>query len=150
MTKSSIYKPPPFIVEKLTRLLTLLKQEKRKYEQIAEGISDKEFRRTVICLAQESNQYACELSSQIHTLNGQMPIDKFPEEEDVLVMEAEPPGNEKEALFFCRESEKNMITAYREILNEPFLMEGVRKVIRYQLNGIMYAFLQLKLLSSTT
>ncbi|PWT98166.1 MAG: hypothetical protein C5B52_12720 [Bacteroidetes bacterium] len=150
MTKSSIYKAPPFIVEKLTRLLTLLKQEKRKYEQIAEGISDKEFRRTVICLAQESNQYACELSSQIHTLNGQMPIDRFPEEEEVLVMETEPSGNEKDVLFFCRESEKNMITAYREILNEPFLLEGVRKVIRYQLNGIMYAFLQLKLLSSTT
>jgi hypothetical protein len=150
MIKSTFYKPPPFIVEKLTRLLNLLRDEKRKYEHIAETISDKEFKRTVISLAQESNQYACELSSQIQSLDGDIPLEHFPDEKIYPVLDIGSPNTEKEVLFFCRESEKNMITAYREILNEPYLMEGVRKVIRYQLNGIMYAFLQLKLLSSTT
>ena len=43
-----------------------------------------------------------------------------------------------------------MINAYRAVLNEPFLMEGVRKLMRTQLNGIMYAFLQLKLFSTAS
>ena len=150
MMKSSIYKAPPSILEKLTGLFNLLRQEKRKYEQIAENISDKEFRATVIGLAQESNQYACELSSQIHCLNGDMPVDKYPGELGEQALENRSGCSENELLCYCKDSEKHMISAYREILNEPFLLEGVRKVIRYQLNGILYAFLQLKLLSSTT
>ena len=42
-----------------------------------------------------------------------------------------------------------MISAYRDVLNEPYLFEGLRTIIRRQLNGIMYAFLQLKLLGGT-
>ena len=45
--------------------------------------------------------------------------------------------------------EKKIINAYRKILNEPYLTAGVRVLIRTQLNGILYAFLQLKLLSVT-
>ena len=46
-------------------------------------------------------------------------------------------------------AKKKIINAYRKILNEPYLTAGVRALIRTQLNGILYAFLQLKLLSVT-
>jgi len=42
--------------------------------------------------------------------------------------------------------EKKMTGAYREILNDPNLYEGLRSMMRYQLNGILCAFAQLKLL----
>ena len=42
-----------------------------------------------------------------------------------------------------------MIVAYRSILNEPFLHDNLRKLIRCQLNGLTYAFMQLKLLNTS-
>lgn len=102
-------------------------------------------RSTILTLALESNQYACELSSQIHTLGGQP------------IMEAEsnePTGenrnlsDENEILSFCKMSENKMINAYREILDESSLYEGVRKMIGYQLNEMVCSFKHVKQLNA--
>jgi hypothetical protein len=45
-------------------------------------------------------------------------------------------------------NERKMVSAYRDILNESFLYDGLRKLIRYQLNGILCSFTQLRLLYS--
>jgi len=45
-------------------------------------------------------------------------------------------------------NEKKMVFAYRDILNESLLYEGLRKMIRYQLNGVLVTFMQLRLLNS--
>jgi hypothetical protein len=141
-----INRTPPFLLEKIENLCNLLWQGKREYEQVASVIPDKDLRRTILTLAQESNQYACELFSQIQSLGGISHEEKTDEPEcelDVKVL-----TDENEIFSFCKMNEKKMVSAYREILNESFIYEGLRKMIRYQLNGILCAFMQLKLLSS--
>jgi len=142
----NLFKASPFIIEKINCLCRLLWQGKRAYEQAAANIPDKELRRTVLTLAQENNQYACELSSQIQSLGG------TPANENSYKSEPEAGmnnfGDQSVIMTFCKMSEKKIVNAYREILNEPSLYEGLRKMIQYQLNGILCTFMQLKLLSS--
>jgi hypothetical protein len=38
---------------------------------------------------------------------------------------------------------------YRDILNEPFLYDNIRRIVRYQQNGLMHCFSQLKMLYAT-
>ncbi|HRP55568.1 hypothetical protein [Agriterribacter sp.] len=149
MIQTSAYKAPPHILECLSYLLNLLRIEKEKYDRIAFSVTDRQIKYAVSSLAQESNQYICELVSQLSSLGA----DTLAEQDEKMSIEY--PDAEMNAapdkilnvgtMEFFRESEKQMIKAYRAVLNEPFLMEGVRMLIRSQLNGMMYAFLQLKL-----
>ena len=124
----------------------MLWQGKKEYEQVAATIPDKELRRTILTLAQETNQYAHELSSQIQSLSGSASTAIV--EEPEMEIETKVFRDENEILSYCRMNESKMVSAYRAILNESFLYEGLRKMIRYQLNGILCAFMQLKLLNS--
>jgi hypothetical protein len=143
---SDIYIASPSLLEKMNGVCVLLLQGKKQYERVAATIPDKALSRAVLTLAQESNQYACELSSHMLTLGGGA-ISKGKND----LREHESPANvfkdADEALTFS-ENEKKMVIAYQEILNESFLYEGLRKMIRYQLNGILCAFMQLKLLNA--
>ena len=146
MTTFNTYQAPPSLLEKMNNICSLLWQGKKEYEQVATIIGDKNLRSTMLSLAQESNQYACELSSQIQSLGG------TPANENGCKSEPEAEmnnfGDQSVIMAFCKMSEKKMVNAYREILNEPSLYEGLRKMIQYQLNGILCTFMQLKLLSS--
>jgi hypothetical protein len=136
----------PHLLKKLNTLHALLLGGKGKYEQIATVTSDRDLRRTILSLAQASNQYACELSCQLHTLGG------ISAEESPAELEAETGkksfSNESEVLNFCMANEQRMVKAYHEILNEPCRYEGLRSMIHYQLNGILCAFVQVKQLNS--
>jgi hypothetical protein len=136
----------PFILEKIYLLCRLLWKGKKEYEHVAANIPDRELRRTIYTLAQENNQYACELCSQIRSLGG------VPPDENNYESEPESEMNnfrdQSVIMAFCKINEKKMVSAYREILNESTLYEGLRKMIQYQLNGTLCAFMQLKLLSS--
>lgn len=153
MIQTSTYKVPPYILERLSHLLNLLRIEKEKYEKIAFSATDRQIKLAVSSLAQETNQYICELASQLRSLGA-----NFVSEHENITKEYAGPETDLNrdkilsvsTLEFCKESEKQMINAYRAVLNEPFLMEGVRKLIRTQLNGMMYAFLQLKLFSTAS
>ena len=154
MIQPSTYKAPPYVLERLSHLLNLLKIEKEKYERVAFSVTDRQLKYAVSILAQESNQYICELASQLRSLGADVNAEQngiiskeYPEPEMAATQDKILNFT---ALEFCRESEKRMINAYRAVLNEPFLMEGVRKLMRIQLNGIMYAFLQLKLFTTAS
>ena len=140
------YKGPPFLLDKLNHLCRLLRQGKKQYEQVAITFDNKDLRSTMLTLALESNQYACELSSQITSLGGIAEKEKNNEPE--LRDEIRNLNDENEILTFCKLNEKKMIGAYQEILNESFLYEGLRKMIRYQLNEMLCAFMQVKELNS--
>jgi uncharacterized protein (TIGR02284 family) len=139
----NLYKAPPYLLKKINNVCNLLKQGKKEYEQVAVNVTDKDLRRTMLSLAQESNQYACELSSQILTLGGTPEID-----EAVLADEIKNVNGEEEMITLCLKNEKKMLSAYREILNESFLYDGLRKMIRYQLNEMLCAFMQAKQIGS--
>src|SRR5687768_800771 len=141
----NVYKAPPYLLEKMNNLCSLLRQEKKEFEQVAITVTNKDLRITMLSLAQESNQYACELSSQIHTLGGVPEMEKNSEAEPEEIRNF---NDENEILTFCKMNEKKMISAYQEILNEAFLYDGLRKMIRYQLNEMLCAFTQVKQLNS--
>ena len=156
MLKPAAYKAPSYVIQKLFQLLDVLKSERDKYSQAASTITDRQLRDNISVLAQENNQYACELLSQLQILGtdnydqnvAHISAAKSPQP---LPSEMADTGAQSTGsiLQHCRDSEKRMIGIYRQILNEPFLMEDIRRLMRCQLNGIMYAFLRLKLLSST-
>ncbi len=144
---------PSLAFEKLKYLLASLQKAKIAYEQMASNLKDKQMQQTVIGLAQETRQYATELDSYVHTLGIEaefLEVDlecskaKWVENKEPIMLEGE-----KDILRWCAKSEKSMVRVYREVLNEPYLYDGIRKMIRYQLNGLMHSFAQLKLLNSS-
>ena len=142
----NLYKAPAFLLEKMNNILGLLRRGKKQYEQVAITTEDKDLRCTMLSLAQETNQYACELSSQIHTLGGAPEIEKI--DEDRLVEEIKKLKSDNEKITFCQKNENKMISAYQEVLSGSLLYEGLRKMIRYQLNEMLCAFMQIKQLRS--
>lgn len=142
----NLHKAQPCILEKINTICSLLRQGKKEYEQVAVSIEDEDLRNTMLTLAQESNQYACELSSQIQTLGG---VPEMEKDDDADMAEAlKNLDDESKILSFCKMNEKKMIKAYQEILNESFLYDGLRKMIRYQLNEMLCIFMQVKQLKS--
>jgi len=145
MIFSTVNKIPAFVLEKLDLLFRLLRERKVEYEVFAGNLKDKHLKRTVLTLAQETNQYAIELSSQIETMGGKTTEMQETESGPERLMMT----GQDQILKSCEISERKMIFAYRTVLNEPFLHENLRKLIRCQLNGLTYAFMQLKLLNSS-
>jgi len=154
MNKPTSFKLPQYIIDELSHLMRILRNEKEKYERASLTIQDRQLKQNIGILAQENNQYVCELTSQLKSMgvyeciDNENANDADPEKADIT-FEDEQPSSGIRILQLCKESEKKMISAYREVLNEPYLVEGLRTLIRRQLNGIMYAFLQLKLLQDT-
>ncbi len=137
----NLYKAPPYLLKKINTVCNLLKQGKKEYEQVASTVTDKDLRRSMLSLAQESNQYACELSSQILTLGGTPEIEI---DEAILADEIKNVNGEEAIITLCQKNEKKMLSAYRDILNESYLYEGLRKMIRYQLKEMLCNFMQVK------
>jgi hypothetical protein len=148
MIFSTVNRIPAFVLDKLDMLFQLLKERKMEYEAFAGKVTDKQLKRTVLSLAQETNQYAKEICSQIETMGGSLDSADHNCElqtKQHLVMIPD----ENDILKSCEVSEKRMMMAYRTILNEPFLHDNLRKLIRSQLNGLTYAFMQLRLLNTS-
>jgi hypothetical protein len=144
MTAFNLFTASPLVTDKLNNLYNLLKSKKNEYEQLAASISGKQLKRTVLALAQEHNQYSNELAAQIQSLGG-MVHDNY---NDEVTNAPEIFSDDFGVISFCKINEQKLVSAYREILNEVFLYEGLGKILRYQLNGILSSFTQLKLLHS--
>jgi hypothetical protein len=152
MIASIVHKTPGAILERLTRLLDALQTVKNNYEQTALRIRNKQLRISLLGLAQESKQYANELIAHIETLGGEL-NDQFKGEfnrmeasssQGYLALE-----EGKADLREMNLGEQSLMKAYRDVLNEPFLYDNVRRIIRYQQNGLMHCFSQLKVLYAT-
>lgn len=137
---------PPVYLEKLNHIYRLLWHNKNKFEQVSHKVYDKQLRLTILTLVQEINQYAGELYSLIHSLGGRLHSTQTEVTEETTTLL--PSDAEHDVLQFCEVHEKAMVRAYRAILNESYLYEGIREMIRSQLNGILCSFTQLRLLQS--
>jgi len=146
MIFANLNRIPAFLLEKLDILFQLLKERKLEFEAWACVVRNKELKRTILTLAQETNQYANELSGQIETMGGNI---RTPNKDFCMPGNPVMMADEDDILKSCVISEKKLIMAYRAILNEPFLHVNLRRLIRCQLNGLTYAFMQLKLLSTS-
>ncbi len=153
MLITTFYKPPPVVLDKLHHLLQVLQKARKNFEDLASSVRNKEIRQTILGFVQESKQYSSELVSHIAMLGGEPeqkyePVssryDALPEKDHWEIVK-----EEKDGIKYCTMMEKSILETYRNVLNEPFLYEDLRKMIRYQLNGMMHSFAQLKLLHAS-
>ncbi|HEX4851125.1 MAG TPA: hypothetical protein VFV08_09980 [Puia sp.] len=145
-------KTPKVILEKLNKVLVALQGAKKVYEETALSTENKQLRYTMLGLAQESKQYVNELKSHIQILDGEishpagnveMNYSGFSDKKEWEIT------SEKNKLDLCTHSEKSIVQAYSELLNEPHLYENIREMIRYQLRGMLQSFSKLRLLSTS-
>ena len=117
---------------------------------MAKRIQNLQLRLSLLALAQESKQYANELIAHIETLGGKLQ-DKIKtdfnrvDEPDTNV---EVPGYMVD-LVQLNLGEQLVLKTYREVLNEPFLYDTIRQMIRYQQNGLLHCFSQIRMLYAT-
>ena len=150
MIASSAHKTPVIILEKLTRLLNSLQEVKNYYEAVAKRVTNPQLKLSLLGLAQESKQYANELIAHIETLGGQL-NDHIKEDCNRVGKEGEEgdlPTN-TEDLIGLRVGEQQVLKTYRDVLNEPFLYHTIRQMVRYQQNGLLHCFSQVRMLYST-
>jgi hypothetical protein len=150
MIASKVHKTPAIILEKLTRILNALQEVKNHYEQVAKRIRNKQLQLSILGLAQESKQYANEIIAHIETLGGKLhervksDCNKLEDQDGC----AEIPGT-AEDLIGLRLEEQMVMKTYRDVLNEPFLYDTIRQMIRYQQNGLLHCFSQIRMLYAT-
>jgi|SRR5450432_684648 len=150
MIASIVHKTPVIILEKLTRLLNALQEVKNHYELVAKRIQNKQLQLSILGLAQESKQYANELIAHIETLGGKLndrvksECNRVDKSEDMQ----EIPGN-TEDLIGLKMEEQQVMRTYREVLNEPYLYDTIRQMVRYQQNGLLHCFSQIRMLYAT-
>ena len=150
MIASLVHKTPAVILEKLTRLLNALQTVKNNYVQTALRIRNKQLRLSLLALAQESKQYANELMAHIETLGGKLSEQLKSEFNRTGSGEGGPvPADGTADLREMNLGEQLLMKTYRDILNEPFLYDNIRRIVRYQQNGLMHCFSQLKMLYAT-
>jgi hypothetical protein len=150
MIASVAHKTPGIILDKLTRLLNALQEVKNNYEQVAKRIQNLQLRLSLLALAQESKQYANELIAHIETLGGKLQ-DKIKADfnrVDEPDSNVEVPGYMVD-LVQLNLGEQLVLKTYREVLNEPFLYDTIRQMIRYQQNGLLHCFSQIRMLYAT-
>jgi hypothetical protein len=140
---------------KLFKLLSFLHNATEGFEIAAEKINDKNIRQSVREVALETNQYKHELNSQMKSLKVKKIKDSDVMNNGIITDETRQNNyndstivTDKEMIQLCCNSEIYFEKAYRNILNEFFPFEELRKMLTYQLNGIKCAFMQLKLLRS--
>lgn len=139
-----------YVARQLNDLLDILHELKTGLEQVADSVTDKQLRKTISSVALESNQYAAEITSKIQSLGGKPHHSSL--HRKFNLMGFDPAGSsivdtEPAALARCYSSENSIIKAYRNFLNEYTPYEDVRSLVRTQLNGILCAFVQLKLVN---
>ena len=152
MKESIVTVAPKIILDKLSRLLSILQGAKKTYEQTASTVNNKQIRYTILGLAQESKQYANEVMAHIETLGGEAAKPLAGSEfnyENLSERKEWEIKAEKDRLQDCTNSESSILQAYHDLLAEPGLYENIRKTIKYQLVGLLHSFSQLKLLRTS-
>ncbi len=129
-------------VKKLNTLLQALQEAKKKFESFASGIKNTQLHQTIISLAVENNQYATELSSLIQSLGGETEIIESKDGKKTKSKIVE-----KNVLTACEKSEQLLVKIYKEVLEESYIYDSLKKIISYQMNGVSYAFQKIKLLN---
>jgi hypothetical protein len=150
MIASVAHKTPGVILDKLTRLLNALQEVKNSYEQVAKRIQNLQLRLSLLGLAQESKQYANELIAHIETLGGKLQeriksdFNRVEDEGDI----PELPSTTVD-MVQLKLGEQLVMKTYRDVLNEPFLYDTIRQMVRYQQNGLLHCFSQIRMLYAT-
>jgi uncharacterized protein (TIGR02284 family) len=136
-----------YVAQKLNTLLEVMYESKKGFEQLASQSTDRNFQRALGGLALECSQYINELGNQVSSLGAKPSADRS---KDKFIWNQISTKVEKqdEILDACYGSERIILKAYRDVLNDPSILHPLRQMITYQLNGMKYAFVKVKLLNT--
>ncbi|HXB45271.1 MAG TPA: hypothetical protein VNV85_14495 [Puia sp.] len=137
-------------LKSLSELRSALQDGIRKCGEVAFSVANSTLRKTILNLERQSSQYVSEINAQIEALGGKPNCISLPQRLalNFAGLKRSPTNNlEKQALKVCRKIESSVIHLYSKILRESLENENLKKLIQYQMNGIMRTTLQLKLLS---
>jgi uncharacterized protein (TIGR02284 family) len=150
MIAAIAHKTPGIILDKLNRLLNALQEVKNHYELVAKRIQNQQLKLSILGLAQESKQYANELIAHIETLGGILQ-DRVKTDCNRVDQSSDPQETigSAEDLVQLKIGEQQVMKTYRDVLNEPFLYDTIRQMIRYQQNGLLHCFSQIRMLYAT-
>ncbi len=137
-----------YVATKLNLLYDVMQESKRGYEKIASTSTDRNYQRALNSLALECGQYANELYNQICSL-GEHPMPEKKADRYIWNQVSLSVKKQDDILHICNGSERIIMKAYQEVLNDPSVVNPLRGTINYQLNGIKYAFVKVKLLNTT-
>ncbi|HLK29927.1 MAG TPA: hypothetical protein VKT28_15210 [Puia sp.] len=135
-------------LKKLNELRSALLEGIRKCGEVVLSVNNEPLRKTIMSLEQQSNQYANELNAQIQVMGGYSMNESKQEDANTSGKSKKIKTNiEEQALKICRKIEKSVINLYKKTLKEELANDGLKKMMKYQMDGIMCTTLQLKLLS---
>jgi hypothetical protein len=140
-TTNFVYKAPLNVLESLKKLYLVIQAEKVHFDHAITIVQSRQLMDTLVQFLQQCNQYQNELKCQIESVGGNM------EEQDSSDV-SEPVSfmNSKDIYEYCIKCEKKILSAYREFLNQPIMDHKLRGMVRYQLNNLLCAFLQFRIL----
>lgn len=141
------------IAEKMRCAINALEHAYQMFNLVAQKCTDRKTQILVFSLATESYQYYKELISQVQVLECKPFLNDKGEESkiewNVIAMQkGRLIDNTEDVLKDCTEIEKKVIKEYRTLLNDPYILGDHRKLLQQQLNGLLYAFVKLKMLKS--
>ena len=147
-TTNFIYKAPAEVLESLRKLFSVLVGENINFQRAVSSTDDRQLKNTLLQFIQCSKQYANELKYQIASLSGGIEIHDtiLPENKgnENLVLH-----NSKEILEYCCNCEQRVLSVYREILHQSFILKDLRGIMRHQLNEMLCSFIQFKMLKGS-
>ncbi len=139
------------IVGKIHSLVSTLQNANKAFKHIAGRCSDRKAQILVFGMATESFQFYRELSLHMQVLKGEADFNEniFTDYQyDNDGSENAVPQNVDEILDSCAEIEKGLIGEFRKLLNDSQIVGDLRKMLQQQLNGFLYAFAKVKMLTN--
>lgn len=139
------------IVTKIRVLISTLQNANKAFKHIAGRCGDRKAQILVFGMATESFQFYRELSLHAQVLKGEADFNEniFTDYQfDIDTSEKTPAKNMDEMLEDCAEIEKGLINEFRKLLNDHEIVGDLRKMLQEQLNGFLFAFAKVKMLSN--
>lgn len=139
------------VADKLLLLVNTLQNANNGFKHLAERCQNLKTQMLVFGLATETFQVYKELASQVQILKGklspgQVLYNDCKTEDLENIDKVTKIDDSEKVLDECTQIEKNLITEFRRLLNDSLISGDLRKLLQEQLNGVLYAFVKLKML----
>lgn len=138
------------IISKLSELLLFLTRSRNDFETLANDVENNLLKTALINLSEDTCCYAEEIKSYLMCLGVRNTSIDCRETEDENYLEQQQPSslNGHELFAICKQKEKNLTTAYGDLLSESMPFESLKQLIFYQLNALKHNFLNIKTLNT--
>ncbi len=151
LSKKTTNKQTFVVVGKIRTLISTLQNANRAFKHIAGRCNDRKAQMLVFGMATESFQFYKELSLHAQVLKGEPEFNEtiFTDYQyDNDGSENAMPENIDKVLEDCASIEKGLILEFRKLLNDHLIVGDLRKMLQEQLNGFLYAFAKIKMLTN--